>query len=108
MKTHMLFQRIIFAIFLILAEIFNSLSAQSLSIKSSNSVSNSIISLDGEWLLVNDPKNVGKIEKWWETPVPGARPVKVPWIIQDVYPAYHGVVWYWRDFIAPKNNFRIN
>ena len=36
---------------------------------------------------------------------PGAKPIKVPWILQDVFPAYHGVVWYWRDFPAPKNNY---
>jgi hypothetical protein len=28
---------------------------------------------------------------------------KVPWIIQDAFPGYHGVAWYWRDFVAPTN-----
>jgi hypothetical protein len=27
----------------------------------------------------------------------------VPWIIQDPFPGYHGVAWYWRDFPAPVN-----
>ena len=81
------------------------LSAQSPSIKSGSTTSKSIISLNGEWLLTTDPLNVGKNEKWWENPVSGAKPVKVPWILQDAFPAYHGVVWYWRDFLAPKNNY---
>ena len=38
-----------------------------------------------------------------ENPVPGAKKIKVPWILQDVFPAYHGVVWYWHDFLSPKN-----
>ena len=27
----------------------------------------------------------------------------MPWIIQEAFPAYHGVVWYWHDFDAPTN-----
>ena len=30
-------------------------------------------------------------------------PTRVPWIIQDAFPAYHGVAWYWREFVAPTN-----
>jgi hypothetical protein len=30
-------------------------------------------------------------------------PTKVPWIIQDAFPGYHGVAWYWRQFDAPTN-----
>jgi beta-galactosidase/beta-glucuronidase len=33
----------------------------------------------------------------------GARPTKVPWVIQDVFPDYHGVAWYLREFTAPAN-----
>ena len=61
----------------------------------------SILSLDGQWLLATDPRNIGRAEKWWEKPVAEARLAKVPWIIQDAFPAYHGVAWYWRDFVAP-------
>ena len=60
-----------------------------------------IISLDGQWLLATDPKNVGRTERWWESPVPGAKPARVPWVIQDTFPGYHGVAWYWREFVAP-------
>ena len=27
----------------------------------------------------------------------------MPWIIQDAFPGYHGVAWYWRDFTPPVN-----
>jgi len=33
----------------------------------------------------------------------GAKPAKVPWIIQEAFPGYHGVVWYSRDFTVPEN-----
>jgi hypothetical protein len=62
-----------------------------------------VISLDGQWLLATDPKNVGQTEQWWTAPRPDAKPTKVPWIIQDAFPGYHGVAWYYRDFDAPAN-----
>ena len=34
------------------------------------------------------------------------RPTKVPWVIQDIFPDYHGVAWYWREFDAPANPHR--
>jgi len=63
----------------------------------------SVMSLDGEWLLAPDPKNMGRDGKWWSAPRPEAKPTKVPWIIQDAFPGYHGVAWYWRDFTPPAN-----
>jgi hypothetical protein len=65
--------------------------------------SGQVVSLDGIWLLAPDPQNAGREEKWWEKPIAGAKPTKVPWIIQDAFPGYHGVAWYWRDFTAPAN-----
>jgi hypothetical protein len=63
-----------------------------------------VLSLDGtNWLLAPDPKNVGQAERWFLAPRAEAKQTKVPWIIQDVFPNYHGVAWYWRDFIAPAN-----
>ena len=59
--------------------------------------------LNGTWLLAPDPKNTGRQEKWWERPVAGAKSTPVPWIIQDTFPGYHGVAWYWREFDAPTN-----
>jgi hypothetical protein len=61
-------------------------------------------SLDGSgWTLATDPKNVGRDEKWFEAPRTNAVATKVPWIIQDAFPGYHGVAWYWRDFVAPTH-----
>ena len=61
-------------------------------------------SLDGpDWLIATDPKNTGREEKWFAAPRPEAKPTKVPWVIQDIFPNYHGVVWYWHDFTAAAN-----
>ncbi len=62
-----------------------------------------VISLNGQWLLGTDPHNVGRDHEWWKAPTADAKPAKVPWIIQDTFPGYHGVAWYWRDFTAPAN-----
>ncbi|HEX4487846.1 MAG TPA: glycoside hydrolase family 2 TIM barrel-domain containing protein [Terriglobales bacterium] len=56
------------------------------------------ISLDGKWLLATDAENVGRGQKWFSSPRPEARSVPVPSIIQEAFPAYHGVVWYWKTF----------
>lgn len=64
----------------------------------------SIVPLSGDdWLLAPDPKNEGRDQSWFNAPHPDAKKTKVPWIIQDAFPGYHGVAWYWRDFTAPAN-----
>lgn len=67
------------------------------------SVSPSLVSLDGEWFLSTDPDNQGLQKGWWEQPQAGAVTSQVPWVIEDVFTGYHGVVWYWRSFVAPEN-----
>ena len=63
-----------------------------------------ILSLDGnQWQLATDPQNVGRDQKWFESPRSEAKQTRVPWVIQDAFPRYHGVAWYWRDFSAPVN-----
>ena len=62
-----------------------------------------VTSLDGQWLLATDPDNVGREGQWHAAARPEAKPAKVPWIIQDAFPGYHGVAWYWREFAAPAN-----
>jgi len=69
-----------------------------------SAVAASIVSLDGSWLLATDPRNVGRAEQWWQKPVSEAKPARVPWIIQEAFPGYHGVAWYWRDFFAPAQS----
>jgi hypothetical protein len=61
-----------------------------------------VVPLDGDdWLLATDPKHVGREEGWFQAPRPEAKRARVPWIIQDTFPGYHGVAWYWKDFTAP-------
>lgn len=62
-----------------------------------------VLSLDGAWLLATDPQNAGRDGQWWTAPRPEAKRTKVPWIIQDAFPGYHGVAWYWKEFVAPAN-----
>ncbi|MCX6901068.1 MAG: glycoside hydrolase family 2 [Verrucomicrobia bacterium] len=65
-----------------------------------------VISLDGDgWRIATDPKNEGREAKWFAAPREEAQPTKVPWIIQDAFPGYHGVAWYWREFTPPKNSY---
>ena len=56
-----------------------------------------------DWRLAIDPGNEGREQKWYESPVNDSKPVKVPWVIQDPFPDYHGVAWYWHDFQVPAN-----
>ena len=63
-----------------------------------------VVSLDGPgWLLAPDPKNVGRDQKWWEKPAAEAKAARVPGILQEAFPMYHGVAWYWRDVTPPAN-----
>ncbi len=63
-----------------------------------------IVALDGEgWVLAADPENVGKDQQWWTQPTVDAKPARVPGIIQETVPRYHGVAWYWRTFDAPAH-----
>jgi len=54
--------------------------------------------LNGPWLLVTDPGNVGKAERWFARVQPGAQAAPVPGIIQQAFPAYHGIAWYYHTF----------
>ena len=59
--------------------------------------------LDGDWLLTTDARDEGRSQEWHHEPRPEAVSAKVPWIIQDAFPAYHGIAWYWRSFPIPTN-----
>ena len=47
---------------------------------------NPVTLLDGSWLLVTDPNNVGREQKWFMRPSPEAKPARVPGIFQEVFP----------------------
>ncbi len=58
-------------------------------------------SLNGGWKIATDPQDRGRSEKWFErAPVPAAKPCTVPGILEQTFPGYDGVVWYWKDFGA--------
>src|SRR6185369_6553840 len=62
-----------------------------------------ILSLDGEWSIATDPQNVGRTEEWFSSDMRGSTLARVPGVIQEAFPAYHGVAWYGRSFVAPSN-----
>lgn len=63
--------------------------------------------LDGtDWLLDVDASNSGRDQGWANHPTTHAVSTKVPWVIQDAFPDYHGVAWYWREFKPPTNAHR--
>lgn len=67
-------------------------------------ISTQILCLDGDgWLLATDPDNIGRTEQWWKQPRKDAKRVKVPGVIQDAFPDFRGVVWYWKDLAVPQN-----
>ena len=53
--------------------------------------------------LATDLRNEGRAQRWFQAPRTNAVATTVPWIIQDAFPGYHGVAWYWREFEAPTN-----
>ena len=54
--------------------------------------------LKSGWKLATDAKNIGKTEAWFEGVRGEAEEAPVPGIIQQVFPDYHGVAWYWTAF----------
>ncbi len=62
------------------------------------------LSLDGSaWQIKTDPSNLGISQEWYQTVQAGSVATRVPWVIQDPFPGYHGVAWYWHSFTAPAN-----
>lgn len=63
-----------------------------------------VVSLDGaDWNIATDPKDVGVREKWFDVLRPDAAKTRVPWIIEDAFPGYDGVAWYWKRFEPTVN-----
>ncbi len=54
--------------------------------------------LSGGWKIAADTKNGGRQERWFEKVQKGAEDAPVPGIIQQVFPDYYGVAWYWHTF----------
>jgi hypothetical protein len=69
-------------------------------------VGTTVVSLEGDgWTVAADPGNVGRDQGWWKAALPDAKTARVPGILQESLPGYHGVAWYGRDFDAPKNPY---
>src|SRR3990172_253614 len=63
-----------------------------------------VVLLDSPWHIAPDPQNAGRNERWFGgPPVAGAKTIQLPSIIQEAFPGYHGVAWYWHEFVAPRH-----
>lgn len=56
------------------------------------------ISLSGGWKLATDPDNSGVEGGWFNEVRAEAQDTVVPGILQETFPNYHGLAWYWREF----------
>jgi len=57
--------------------------------------------LEGGWKLVLDPQNSGCRTGWGSAlPEGGVEDTPVPGIIQQVFPGYQGVAWYYHRFTS--------
>jgi hypothetical protein len=65
-----------------------------------------VLPLDNNsWLVAPDPANSGWRDQWWQRPRHESVPIRVPGVIQEKYPAYHGVAWYWTEIAVPVNPY---
>src|SRR5579862_2201765 len=64
-----------------------------------------VVPLDGTWRTAIDKGNVGRTQKWFLSAQQDAKSTPVPSIIQEAFPGYHGVVWYWREFEAKSHPY---
>ena len=63
-------------------------------------------SLNGKWMLALDPDNSGRGKLWFEKgDIPNSQEVQVPSTIQQYFPGYCGVTWYWRKFTLPTSRY---
>ena len=55
--------------------------------------------LDGVWKIRKDPQNTG-LENGWHTPegMDATQDANVPGRYNEVFPEYHGIVWYYKTF----------
>lgn len=72
-----------------------------------NQTASTVAPLEGsDWQVAADANNVGRDQGWWKGPTLESRPVRVPGILQEALPGYHGVAWYWHEFTAPKDPYQ--
>ena len=63
-------------------------------------VNSKSITLSGPgWRIAVDSSNTGRDKEWFKSPpFSESKLTPVPWVIQDIFHNYHGVVWYWKEF----------
>ncbi|NLX04206.1 MAG: hypothetical protein GXY33_03570 [Phycisphaerae bacterium] len=59
--------------------------------------------LNGGWAIVRDRANVGRRDRWFDAIHEGCVDAVVPGIIQQTFPDYQGVVWYYRRFTVQNS-----
>jgi hypothetical protein len=64
------------------------------------------LALNKPWFTLTDPSNNGTLRGWSRAVPAGAVPTRVPSILQEVFPGFHGAVWYWISFQVPQTQFR--
>lgn len=69
--------------------------------KGGTCMNNRIFELTGDWYIAKDEGNVGIDEKWESAVRSDAVEAYVPSIIQQFFPNYHGLAYYWCKF-APS------
>jgi len=60
------------------------------------------ILLVGGWKLATDADNSGVGGAWFEGVRSEAQDAAVPGILQETFPDYHGMAWYWHEFEWPE------
>jgi hypothetical protein len=63
--------------------------------------------LSGLWKLATDSDNKGRDEGWFNSIRSDSKEAVVPGVIQQVFPGYHGVAWYWHSF-SPDFSRKLN
>jgi hypothetical protein len=59
-----------------------------------------VVRLSDGWRIRKDPDNKGKPEEWFKSVPQDTRSAVVPGTMQQTFPGYHGVAWYWTEFDA--------
>ncbi|MDR3644126.1 MAG: beta galactosidase jelly roll domain-containing protein, partial [Clostridia bacterium] len=56
--------------------------------------------MDGIWQIATDPDNSGRAKEWYANPpTRELKGINVPGVIQEVFPNYDGVAWYFTTFL---------
>lgn len=54
--------------------------------------------ISGKWTAIIDPDNLGIKQQWFKSIHTDGQDAPVPGLIQQVFPDYHGIAWYWCNF----------